>query len=40
MKLTQTGEDKPVPGSVMFVPAVGGLMLAGKVINDIINNQK
>ena len=40
VKLTQTGEDKPVPGSVMFVPAVGGLMLAGKVINDIINNQK
>lgn len=40
MKLTQTGEGKPVPGSVMFVPAVGGLMLAGKVINDIINNQK
>ena len=25
-------EGKPVPGSVMFVPAVAGLMLAGKVI--------
>lgn len=32
-------EGKPVPGSVMFVPAVAGLMLAGKVINDILKNQ-
>ena len=32
-------EGKPVPGSVMFVPAVAGLMLAGKVINDILKNK-
>lgn len=28
---------KSVPGSISFVPSVAGLMIAGEVINDIIN---
>lgn len=31
-----SAEQKPVVGSVVFVPAVAGLMIAGKVINDIL----
>ena len=29
--------NKPVPGSIPFVPSVAGLIIAGEVINDIIN---
>lgn len=29
--------QKPVPGSVSFVPSVAGLMIAGEVIRDLIN---
>lgn len=38
MKPKEKQDGKPVPGSVMFVPAVAGLILAGKVINDILIN--
>ena len=38
MKPQEKQDGKPVPGSVMFVPAVAGLMLAGKVLNDILKN--
>ena len=31
--------EKPVPGSLSFVPSVMGLIIAGEVIKDIINNQ-
>lgn len=30
-----TGEGKPVPGSVAFVPSVAGLIMAGEVIKDL-----
>ena len=29
--------NKPVPGSISFVPSVAGLIIAGEVIKDIIN---
>lgn len=35
-KESEQPAKKPVPGSVVFVPAVAGLMIAGKVINDIL----
>ena len=31
-------EEKPVPGSLSFVPSVMGLIIAGEVIKEIINN--
>ena len=31
--------EKPVPGSLSFVPSVMGLIIAGEVVKDIINNQ-
>ncbi len=31
-------EKKQVPGSISFVPSVAGLIIAGEVIKDIINN--
>lgn len=30
---------KSVPGSISFVPSVAGLMIAGEVVKDIINNK-
>ena len=30
--------EKPVPGSLSFVPSVMGLIIAGEVIKEIINN--
>ena len=30
--------SKPVPGSVMFVPAAAGLILAGETVRDLIRN--
>ena len=46
--LTPTGEaeqdavhkKRATPGSVAFVPAVAGLILAGEVVKDIVNNPK
>ncbi len=31
------GQDKVVPGSVSFVPSVAGLIIAGEVVRDLIN---
>ena len=28
--------DRPVPGSISFVPSVAGLLIAGEVIRDIL----
>ena len=33
-------QKRAVPGSVAFVPAVAGLILAGEVVKDIVNNPK
>ena len=30
------GTDRPVPGSISFVPSVAGLMIAGEVVRDIL----
>lgn len=32
--------ERPVPGSVSFVPSVAGLMIAGEVVNDLIGEPK
>ncbi len=37
IKLEKCGRKSLVPGSVAFVPAVAGLILAGEVIKDLIN---
>lgn len=42
VKITETEEKKgnterPVPGSVAFVPGVAGLMIAGEVVRDILD---
>lgn len=42
VKVTKTEEKKgnaerPVPGSVSFVPSVAGLMIAGEVVRDILD---
>lgn len=29
---------KQVPGSISFVPSVAGLIIAGEVVKDILNN--
>lgn len=31
--------DRPVPGSISFVPSVAGLLIAGEVINDLLEEQ-
>lgn len=35
----KTENDKPLPGSVSFVPSVAGLIIAGEVIKDLIKNE-
>lgn len=42
--LKSTGEtkgntDRPVPGSISFVPSVAGLMIAGEVIRDLLGGK-
>lgn len=42
--LKSTGEtkgstDRPVPGSISFVPSVAGLMIAGEVVRDILGGK-
>lgn len=42
IKVTETEEkkgrtDRPVPGSISFVPSVAGLMIAGEVVRDILD---
>lgn len=32
--------ERPVPGSVSFVPSIAGLMIAGEVVNDLIEEPK
>ena len=32
--------DRPVPGSISFVPSVAGLMIAGEVIRDLLSKEK
>ena len=32
--------DRPVPGSISFVPSVAGLLIAGEVINDLLGETK
>lgn len=32
--------DRPVPGSISFVPSVAGLMIAGEVIRDLLGREK
>ena len=32
--------DRPVPGSISFVPSVAGLMIAGEVIRDLMGKEK
>ena len=36
----ETGEGKPVPGSISFVPSVAGLILAGEVIKDLLKGAR
>ena len=31
-----TGDSRPVPGSTSFVPPVAGMMIAGRVINELV----
>ena len=33
---TKGSTDRPVPGSISFVPSVAGLMIAGEVVRDIL----
>ena len=35
----EEGQDKPVPGSVSFVPSVCGLIVASEVIKDLTNGE-
>ena len=32
--------DRPVPGSISFVPSMAGLMIAGEVIRDLLGKEK
>lgn len=34
------GTDRPVPGSIAFVPSVAGLMIAGEVVKDLLAEPK
>ena len=36
---TKGNTDRPVPGSISFVPSVAGLMIAGEVIRDILGGK-
>lgn len=36
VKMNATGERRPVPGSLAYVPSVAGLMIAGEVVSDLI----
>ena len=38
IKVQGKDEGKRVPGSISFVPSVAGLIIAGEVIKDILNN--
>ena len=37
-KITENTGEKPVPGSVSFVPAAAGLLIASEVVKDLINS--
>ncbi|MFZ5943333.1 MAG: tRNA threonylcarbamoyladenosine dehydratase [Bacillota bacterium] len=37
-QLENTSGKREMPGSISFVPPVAGLLLAGEVVNDILNN--
>lgn len=37
---TKGNTDRPVPGSVAFVPSVAGLMIAGEVVRDLLAEPK
>ncbi|MDO4337685.1 MAG: tRNA threonylcarbamoyladenosine dehydratase [Eubacteriales bacterium] len=36
---TKGNTDRPVPGSIAFVPSVAGLMIAGEVVRDLLGIQ-
>lgn len=36
VKVQSSGSERPVPGSVAFVPSVAGLIIAGEVIKDLV----
>ena len=36
---TKGSAGRPVPGSISFVPAAAGLMIAGEVVRDLLSNQ-
>lgn len=36
---TKGNTDRPVPGSISFVPSVAGLMIAGEVVRDLIGGK-
>ncbi len=40
IKVQQSSEGKTSPGSMAFVPSVAGLMLAGRVINELLQKKK
>lgn len=39
VKLPASVNERPVPGSVAFVPSVAGLIIGGEVIKDLINEE-
>lgn len=40
IKVQQSSEGKTSPGSMAFVPSVAGLMLAGRVVNELLQKKK
>ena len=36
---TKGNTERPVPGSISFVPSVAGLMIAGEVIRDLLGGK-
>ena len=36
VKMNASGERRPIPGSLAYVPSVAGLMIAGEVVSDLI----
>ena len=39
-KAEEGGRQKPVPGSVSFVPPVAGMIMAGEIVRDLIRTEK
>ena len=39
IKIPSPDDERPVPGSIAFVPSVAGLIIAGEIIKDLVKEE-